>query len=249
MRRRCRSPTRSRSSRCSTARRFARRSRSTSPTSSSPRSRRSTPRRSPSSKSEGWRVVPSAKAVQLTMNRDGIRDFAAQRAWPRHLAIPLRRKPRGGDRRRQRSRAAVRGQAGHVELGQGPDAPPRTTDEVGAAWDYAVANMRGDRPRVIVEEFIKFDSEITLADRRDQGRRPVLRARSAIARKRATIAKAGSRPAIPDGRAAFGAAPGAQGGRGARRPRHLRRRILHPRRPGDLLRAVARARTTPAWSR
>src|SRR6187401_136828 len=26
---------------------------------------------------EGWKVVPSAKAVQLTMNRDGIRDFAA----------------------------------------------------------------------------------------------------------------------------------------------------------------------------
>ena len=28
--------------------------------------------------SEGWRIVPSAKAVQLTMNRDGIRDFAAR---------------------------------------------------------------------------------------------------------------------------------------------------------------------------
>ena len=26
---------------------------------------------------EGWKVAPSAKAVQLTMNRDGIRDFAA----------------------------------------------------------------------------------------------------------------------------------------------------------------------------
>ena len=26
---------------------------------------------------DGWRVAPSAKAVQLTMNRDGIRDFAA----------------------------------------------------------------------------------------------------------------------------------------------------------------------------
>src|SRR3954453_10787089 len=26
---------------------------------------------------EGWRVAPSAKAVQLTMNRDGIREFAA----------------------------------------------------------------------------------------------------------------------------------------------------------------------------
>ena len=35
-------------------------------------------------------------------------------------------------------------------------------DEIGQAWDYAVANMRGDRPRVIVEEFVKFDSEITL---------------------------------------------------------------------------------------
>jgi phosphoribosylglycinamide formyltransferase 2 len=30
------------------------------------------------------------------------------------------------------------------------------------AFDYAVANMRGDRPRVIVEEFIDFDYEITL---------------------------------------------------------------------------------------
>ena len=37
-----------------------------------------------------------------------------------------------------------------------------TADELGQAWDYAVANMRGDRPRVIVEEFIRFDSEITL---------------------------------------------------------------------------------------
>jgi len=31
-----------------------------------------------------------------------------------------------------------------------------------AAWDYAVANMRGDRARVIVEQFIEFDYEITL---------------------------------------------------------------------------------------
>src|SRR5689334_19645679 len=27
---------------------------------------------------EGWRIAPSAKAVQLTMNRDGIREFAAR---------------------------------------------------------------------------------------------------------------------------------------------------------------------------
>ena len=39
--------------------------------------------------SEGWHIVPSAKAVQLTMNRDGIRDFdqrqiAAQAGHPDH---------------------------------------------------------------------------------------------------------------------------------------------------------------------
>jgi phosphoribosylglycinamide formyltransferase 2 len=35
-------------------------------------------------------------------------------------------------------------------------------EELGRAWDYAVANMRGDRARVIVEQFVAFDSEITL---------------------------------------------------------------------------------------
>jgi phosphoribosylglycinamide formyltransferase 2 len=34
--------------------------------------------------------------------------------------------------------------------------------ELARAWDYAVANMRGDRARVIVEEFVRFDYEITL---------------------------------------------------------------------------------------
>jgi phosphoribosylglycinamide formyltransferase 2 len=38
----------------------------------------------------------------------------------------------------------------------------RTEAELGTAFDYAVANMRGDRPRVIVEQFIDFDYEITL---------------------------------------------------------------------------------------
>ena len=38
----------------------------------------------------------------------------------------------------------------------------RSEAEVESAWTYAVTNMRGDRPRVIVEEFIDFDYEITL---------------------------------------------------------------------------------------
>ena len=122
----------------------------------------------------------------------------------------------------------------------------KNAEEVGAAWDYAVANMRGDRPRVIVEEFIEFDSEITLLTVATKdgvlfcaaGRPPPGSRR--LSRKLA----AGGDPARG---AAVGAVPGAQGRRGARRPRHLRRRILRSRRPGDLLRALARARTTPAW--
>jgi phosphoribosylglycinamide formyltransferase 2 len=111
--------------------------------------------------SEGWRVAPSAKAVQLTMNRDGIREFAANElglvtsrykfaesrddaiAAAQEIGLPCVIKP-------------VMSSSGHGQ------STAKDLDELGEAWDHAVANMRGDRPRVIVEEFIKFDSEITL---------------------------------------------------------------------------------------
>jgi phosphoribosylglycinamide formyltransferase 2 len=110
---------------------------------------------------EGWRVAPSAKAVQLTMNRDGIRDFAA-----RELGL-VTSKYRFAESREEAIAAA-----GEVGLpcvikpvmsssGKG-QSTAKTLEDVGAAWDYAVEKMRGDRPRVIIEEFIKFDSEITL---------------------------------------------------------------------------------------
>ena len=38
----------------------------------------------------------------------------------------------------------------------------RTETELEEAWDYACANMRGDRQRAIVEQFVDFDCEITL---------------------------------------------------------------------------------------
>jgi phosphoribosylglycinamide formyltransferase 2 len=38
----------------------------------------------------------------------------------------------------------------------------KSADKVDAAWEYAVAGMRGDRKRVIVEAFVDFDYEITL---------------------------------------------------------------------------------------
>ena len=110
---------------------------------------------------EGWHVVPSAKAVQLTMNRDGIRDFAAS-----ELGL-LTSRYRFAESRDQAIAAAgavglpcvVKPVMSSSGKGQSTAA---TAEELGKAWDYAVANMRGDRPRVIVEEFIRFDSEITL---------------------------------------------------------------------------------------
>ncbi|QIL03210.1 formate-dependent phosphoribosylglycinamide formyltransferase [Sphingomonas sinipercae] len=110
---------------------------------------------------EGWHVAPSARAVQLTMNRDGIRDFAVQQLGLRTSRY------RFAESRDEAIAAAdavglpcvVKPVMSSSGKGQSTAA---TVAELGQAWDYAVANMRGDRPRVIVEEFIRFDSEITL---------------------------------------------------------------------------------------
>ena len=110
---------------------------------------------------EGWRVAPSAKAVQLTMNRDGIREFAA-----RELGL-VTSKYRFAESRDEAMAAAqevgfpcvIKPVMSSSGKGQ---STAKTADDVGEAWDYAVEKMRGDRPRVIVEEFIHFDSEITM---------------------------------------------------------------------------------------
>jgi phosphoribosylglycinamide formyltransferase 2 len=110
---------------------------------------------------EGWRVAPSAKAVQLTMNRDGIREFAA-----RELGL-VTSKYRFAESREEAIAAAQEVGLPCVikpvmsSSGKG-QSTAKTAEDVGAAWDYAVEKMRGDRPRVIVEEFITFDSEITM---------------------------------------------------------------------------------------
>jgi phosphoribosylglycinamide formyltransferase 2 len=111
--------------------------------------------------SEGWKVAPSAKAVQLTMNRDGIRDFAAK-----ELGLVTSHYRFAQSREEAIAAAAEVGLPCIVKPVMSSSGKGQSTakdrDEIGQAWDYAVANMRGDRPRVIVEEFVKFDSEITL---------------------------------------------------------------------------------------
>ncbi|SMF78673.1 formate-dependent phosphoribosylglycinamide formyltransferase [Allosphingosinicella indica] len=109
----------------------------------------------------GTTVVPSARAAQMTMNRDAIRALAAET-----LGLETSRF------RFAESLDEVRTAAAHTRLpcvikpvmsssGKGQTTVEREAD-LEAAWDYAVANMRGDRARVIVEEFIRFDYEITL---------------------------------------------------------------------------------------
>jgi phosphoribosylglycinamide formyltransferase 2 len=110
---------------------------------------------------EGWRVAPSAKAVQLTMNRDGIRDFAAN-----ELGLTTSHYRFAESRDEAMAASEQIGFPCVVKPVMSSSGKGQTTvknaEEVGLAWDYAVANMRGDRPRVIVEEYIAFDSEITL---------------------------------------------------------------------------------------
>ncbi|WP_086617585.1 formate-dependent phosphoribosylglycinamide formyltransferase [Erythrobacter tepidarius] len=117
---------------------------------------------------EGFTIVPSARAAQLTMNRDAIRDLAAGelglttsqygyatslaecQAIAERIGYPLVMKPVMSSSGKGQSKV------------DGPEA-------LAAAWQYAVANMRGDRARVICEQFIAFDYEITLLTVRHAG--------------------------------------------------------------------------------
>lgn len=110
---------------------------------------------------EGFCVVPSARATQMTMNRDAIREVAA-------VELGLRT----SRYRYAESLEEVLAGAEHTGLpcvikpvmsssGKG-QSTVRDAADLEKAWDYAVANMRGDRKRVIVEEFVAFDYEITL---------------------------------------------------------------------------------------
>ena len=110
---------------------------------------------------EGWRVIPTARAARLTMDREGIRRLAAEE-------LGLRTSPyRFAD-----SEAEVRAAVDVVGLpaivkpvmsssGRGQSVV-RGTGDIATAWRSAIENARGDSARVIVEGFVPFDYEITL---------------------------------------------------------------------------------------
>lgn len=110
---------------------------------------------------KGMNVVPSARATIQTMNRDRIREVAAA-----ELGLLTSRYLYAESLAEMRDAVAQVGIPCVVKPVMSSSGKGQSTvtsaDAIDAAWDYAVAGMRGDRSRVIVEAFVDFDYEITL---------------------------------------------------------------------------------------
>jgi phosphoribosylglycinamide formyltransferase 2 len=117
---------------------------------------------------EGFRVIPTARAARLTMDREGIRRLAAEDLG---LATsPYRFADTLDD---YRAAVAAIGFPCVVKpvmssSGKGQSVV-RGADDVRPAWDYAQAGGRAGAGRVIVEGFVSFDYEITLLTVRHSG--------------------------------------------------------------------------------
>lgn len=109
----------------------------------------------------GFKVIPSAKAANLTMNREGIRCLAAE-----ELKLPTSPFRFASDRHSYLDAVKSIGFPCVVKpimssSGKGQSVI-RSEDDVEAAWQYAQEGGRAGKGRVIVEGFIDFDYEITL---------------------------------------------------------------------------------------
>ena len=112
------------------------------------------------------RVVPTARAARLTMDREGIRRLAAE-------TIGLPTSPYVFADSLAELQAAIDGTSGRPAIGYPCIVKPVMSssgkgqsklngpDDVAEAWDYAMAGGRVSHGRVIVEGFIDFDYEIT----------------------------------------------------------------------------------------
>lgn len=112
-------------------------------------------------KDRGIVVIPTAKATNYTMNRDRIRELAHQ-----ELGI---RTAKYAYATTLEELIAASEEIGFPNVvkpvmsssGKG-QSTVRDRSEVEASWNYAIAGSRGDTQKLIVEEFIEFELEITL---------------------------------------------------------------------------------------
>ena len=109
----------------------------------------------------GITVIPTAKATHYTMNRDRIRELAHQELGVRTAKYAY-------------ATTLAEMQAAATEIGFPHVVKPvmsssgkgqsvvNNAAEVEIAWHYAIDGSRGDSQKVIIEEFINFENEITL---------------------------------------------------------------------------------------
>lgn len=117
---------------------------------------------------EGFQVIPTAKATQLTMNREGIRRLAAE-----ELSIPTSPYRFADSKEEYLSAIEEVGLPCVIKpimssSGKGQSLV-KSADDVDAAWTYAQEGGRAGAGRVIVEGFVDFDYEITLLTIRHAG--------------------------------------------------------------------------------
>ncbi|PZP23852.1 formate-dependent phosphoribosylglycinamide formyltransferase [Pseudomonas kuykendallii] len=110
---------------------------------------------------EGFTVIPTARAAQLTMNREGIRRLAAE-----ELGLPTSPYRFADSFEEFRDATVALGFPCLIKpimssSGKGQSVL-KSADDLQTAWDYAQAGGRAGKGRVIVEGFIDFDYEITL---------------------------------------------------------------------------------------
>ncbi|ULL15767.1 formate-dependent phosphoribosylglycinamide formyltransferase [Paenibacillus sp. H1-7] len=110
---------------------------------------------------EGFRVVPTATAARLTMDREGIRRLAAET-----LQLPTAKFEFADSLEELKQAVAKIGTPCVIKpimssSGKGQSVC-RSFDDVETSWNYAMEGGRAKKTRVIVEEFIHFESEITL---------------------------------------------------------------------------------------
>jgi len=110
---------------------------------------------------EGFTVIPTAKAAQLTMNREGIRRLAAEELGLKTSAYQFAQT-------KEEYLKAVKAIALPCVIkpimsssGKGQSLV-KDESEIDAAWEYAQAGGRAGKGKVIIEGFVDFDFEITL---------------------------------------------------------------------------------------
>ncbi|GAE36738.1 formate-dependent phosphoribosylglycinamide formyltransferase [Halalkalibacter akibai] len=110
---------------------------------------------------EGHHVVPTASATRLTMDREGIRRLANE-----ELDLPTAGYEFANSYEELQEAVAKIGTPCVIKplmssSGKGQSLC-RSIDDIENSWNIALEGARGKSTRVIVEEFIHFDSEITL---------------------------------------------------------------------------------------